>query len=276
MPGSETQDAWDSGPTGPRVLIVIPTLGKRNALLRQTIESIRSQAGEPADIVIVTPHGAAETRNIAAEVGARVADDPGTMAGALNVGMAEALPRHVYVNWIGDDDLLTPGSLAASAAALDAHPNARLAYGGCDYIDTDGRLLWTNRATRLAPWIMRWGPDLVPQPGALFRVADVRAVGGMDATLAYAMDLDLWLRLHKLGPFVHTGRTLAAFRWHPTSVTVANRTASLDESEGVKRRYYGKLGNVTKFLWEKPVRGATRIAARRLNRRARRLEAAAR
>jgi GT2 family glycosyltransferase len=261
---------WVAGPSGPRILLVIPTLGRRNELMVQTIESIKQQEGESADVIVVCPREAAQARRIAAEYGAAVADDPGSMAGALNVGMAHALPRHVYVNWIGDDDLLRPGALAATARALDEHPQARLAYGGCDYIDAAGRVLWTNRSGRYASWVMRWGPDLIPQPGALFRLEDVAEVGGMDPTLAYAMDLDLWLRLHRLGPFVYTGRTLAAFRWHPDSVTVANRHASLAETQAVQERYHSTVGHRTKIIWQGPVRAATRLAARQLNRRAHR------
>ena len=252
----------------PRILIIVPTLGRRNSYLVQTLDSIKDQAAEPADVVVVAPQDAIEARQLARERGARVADDPGGMAASLNAGMATAAARHTYVNWIGDDDLLTPGSLAISAGALDASPGAVVAFGACDYVDGDGRVLWTSRAGRFAPWLMTWGPNLVPQPGALFRLAAVREAGGLDPSLVYAMDLDLWLRLRRLGRFASTGHTLAAFRWHATSVTVANRNASLDESEAIKRRYYTPAQRRLAFLWERPVRAATRIAARRLNARA--------
>lgn len=251
----------------PRILIIVPTLGRRNSYLAQTLDSIQAQAEEPADVVVVAPHDATEARQLARDKGATVADDPGGMAASLNVGIASAGARHAYVNWIGDDDVLTPGSLAFSAALLDATPAAVVAFGACDYIDADGRVLWRSRAGRFAPWLMTWGPNLLPQPGALLRLTAVREAGGLDTSLRYAMDLDLWLRLRRLGRFVSTGRTLAAFRWHATSVTVANRNASLDESEAIKRRYYTPIQRRLAFLWERPVRGATRLAAGRLNSR---------
>lgn len=252
-----------------RVLLVVPTLGRRVDLLRQTLQSIRDQAPHRADIVIVCPPDAEEAVNLGAEFCARVVDDPGGMTAAINAGLAEAQPRHEYFNWIGDDDLLTPGSLAAAVSALDADPVTVAAFGYCDYIDTADRVLFTSRAGVLAPWLMTWGPDLVPQPGALFRLAAVREVGGLDPTLSYAMDLDLMLRLRRRGTFVNTGRTLSCFRWHPTSATVANRTASLDEAERVKRRYLSPAQRRLAPLWEGPVRAGTRLAARRVNRLAR-------
>ena len=172
----------------------------------------------------------------------------------------------MYGNWIGDDDLLTPGSLVTAAAALDDNPTATVAFGYCDYIDGEGRRLFTSRAGRLAPWLMTWGPDLVPQPGALFRLEAVREVGMIDSSLSYAMDLDLLLRLRRVGGFVNTRTVLSAFRWHASSTTVANRTPSLDEAELVKRRYLSPWLRALALFWERPVRLATRLAARRVSR----------
>jgi glycosyltransferase involved in cell wall biosynthesis len=253
----------------PRVLIVVPTLGRRIELLEQTLRSITGQTvgGQPAaDIVVVTPASADKARALAQSYAATVADDPGGLAAAVNVGLALAQASHVYGNWIGDDDLLAPGSLATTAAALDGDDAAVAAFGYCDYIDDAGARLFTSRAGRLAPWLMTWGPDLVPQPGALFRLETVREVGGIDPSLSYAMDLDLLLRLRRRGRLVNTRRVLASFRWHPASTTVANRSPSLDEAELVKRRYLGPVARHTAGLWERPVRGATRLAVRRVNR----------
>lgn len=249
----------------PHILIVVPTLGQRLEMLEQTLASIRSQ-DQPADIVVVTPPTAITARKLARAASAHLVDDPGSISAAVNRGWSHAGPQHRYVNWIGDDDLLTEGSLKTASDALDTNPAAVVAFGHCDYIDDEGRRLWTSSAGRLAPWLMTWGPNLLPQPGALFRLAAIRDVGYLDETLQFAMDLDLLLRLRRRGTFVNTRRTLASFRWHPESTTVANRSASLAESEAVKRRYLTPAKRRGAVLWEKPVRVATRIAAGRVTR----------
>ena len=76
------------------------------------------------------------------------------MSAAVNLGLARATSRHQYGNWLGDDDLLTPGSVAATLKALDGNPEAVLAYGHCTYIDEDGRLLWVSKAGRAARWAL--------------------------------------------------------------------------------------------------------------------------
>lgn len=257
----------------PRILLVIPTLGKRVDYLAQTLESVRGQ-GVPVDVVVVVPGAATEARSLVSRFGARLLDDPGSLSAAVNLGLAAAGDHHEYGNWIGDDDLLTPGSLAATSTALSADPTASLAFGHCSYIDGQGRELWVSRAGRGATRLLAWGPDLIPQPGMLFRLAHFRAVGGLDESLQFAMDLDLLLRLRAHGHFVDVRRQVSAFRWHDASLTVSGRTASLRESEQVKRRYLSPQLRRVAPVWEAPVRMATRLAARRLGVKARRLSTA--
>ena len=258
--------------TASRVLIVIPTLGERVDYLRQTLASIFDQ-DLPAAVVVVLPDKAEEAAAVARQSGAKVLSDPGSMTLAINAGMAQADSEVDYVNWIGDDDLLEPGALQAAVDALDRAPEAVAAYGYCRYIDPDGRSLWISKAGRIAPWLMTWGPDLVPQPGMLIRAAAWREVGGLDTRLNFALDLDLLLKLRKQGDFICVPQTLSSFRWHPDSLTVSNRTASLDESEVVKRRHATSTQAFMITCLDPLVRLATRLAAKRLNRRAANLTA---
>lgn len=255
----------------PRVLMIIPTLGQRLDLFEETLMSLadqNSRTNKVLDIVVVCPKKSKEARELATKFGAIIADDPSNPRGisaAVNAGIALAKPWHEYAAWMGDDDLLRPDSILSTLTVLDADKEAVVAFGHCDYIDDKGQHLFTSRAGRLAPWIMTWGPDLVPLPGALFRLSAVNEVGLFDTTLRYAMDLDMFLRLRKKGRFINVNKTVGAFRWHPTSTTVADRTSSLNEAEQVKRRYLSKTMRVMAPLWEKPVRLATRLAAYRVN-----------
>ena len=255
------------------VLIVIPTLGQRVDFLRQTLESIRNQSVE-ADITIVTPETAQEARGLAQEFTANVLDDPGSLPAAINLGVSQALPHHRYVNWLGDDDLLTADSLQVCVTAMSAHPRGALVYGACRYIDNAGRELWVSKAGKWADRILSWGPDLIPQPGMLIKKSAWDSVGGVDETLSHAFDLDLLLKLRNLGNFVSVGTIVSCFRWHPDSLTVSDRGKSLNESEAIKRRYLSARQNKFKWVWEQPVRISTKIAAQRLNKRAYRLSAA--
>jgi GT2 family glycosyltransferase len=250
------------------VLIVVPTLGRRPTFLDQTLSSIKSQS-VATDIVIVGPIEP-ELQGIAQRFGARLLADPGSQTAAIELGMGE-VAQHRFVTWLNDDDLLAESSLERTREALLGDHTAVVAYGACDYIDDAGRLLWTSSAGQWAQRILAWGPDLIPQPGMLARWSAWQEVGGLDTSLRFAFDLDLLLRLRTVGAFLDVGAVVSRFRWHAASLTVADRTASLDESEAVKRRYLSPTARRLAWLWERPVRGATRIAAARVTSRARAL-----
>lgn len=254
----------------PSIHIVVPTLGNRPALLEQCLTSITSQ-GIDAQITLAAPPAHPDVQRLATAFSAEVVPDPGSLPGAINAGIATSDAAIKYVNWIGDDDLLEPGSLAATTAALDADLTAVLAYGACRYIDEAGRELWISRAGRWAPRILKWGPDLIPQPGMLVRRTAWDRVGGLDESFRFAFDLDLLLKIQPLGRFIDVQRVVSSFRWHGDSLTVGDRTTSLQESETARRRALGPAARRVAWAWERPVRGATRVAAWELHRRAARL-----
>jgi glycosyltransferase involved in cell wall biosynthesis len=249
----------------PGVLVVIATLGERTALLRKTLDSITAQNVDNIDIVLVYPLKSIETNRLAEEFNANSIDDPGSMSAAVNVGIQSAREKHKYVTWIGDDDILLPDSLHSTVAALEQDSNASAAFGYCKYINENGEYLLTSKAGKLAPWLMTWGPNLVPLPGTLFRLSSLKKLDYIfDESLRYAMDLDLFIRLRKTGRLVGVQKPVSAFRWHSTSATVSNRKASLEEAELVKRRYMNRFATFIAPVWEIPVRIATHAAANRV------------
>ena len=116
--------------------------------------------------------------------------------------------------------------------------------------------------------MLAWGPDLIPQPAALTRLSAMRAVGPYDEGLRFVMDLDMLLRLRSRGRYLSTPLKVAAYRWHPEALTVANRGISIAEAETVKRRHLARPLRPFAPLWEGPVRLAINVVSRHLSRRA--------
>lgn len=250
----------------------MPTLGRRNNLLRLTLQSIRDQVVS-SELTVISPTQDGELAALCEEFQAELLPDPGSLPGAINFGIEQKLSKHSYVAWLNDDDLLEPDSLSITTSALRGNPDAVVAFGSCRYIDEAGRHLWVNRAGAWAPRILKWGPDLIPQPGMLVKANAWTAVGGLDTTYRLAFDLDLLLRLQRLGSLVDTGAIVSSFRWHADSLTVDDRQTNLAESERAKRNALSPFARKAAWLWEPPVRWATNVAVRQVNRRAARLSA---
>jgi len=254
------------------VTLVVPTLGERPELLRRSLGSITSQAVDDLDLVVVAPAGRG-VEVLAEQAGGRFVPDPGSggLSGALNAGLRAARPGSAYFSWLGDDDLLSPGSLATTVGAFERHPDAVLVYGWCDYIDEDDRVLFRSRAGALAARIVGWGPNLIPQPGCLMRYDAVVAAGGLDEDVRLAMDLDLFLRLRKLGRFVALRQTLACFRWHQDSATVRSETVSMEESDQLRMKYMRPTAARAYRVLRWPGRAALWLAKRRVDHNAARV-----
>lgn len=252
------------------MLVVLPTLGDRIDTLRETLDSVNEQRRDlDVTVVVVAPTAATEARELARSMGAIVVDDPKQgISSAINCGLA-ARTTEKYYAWVGDDDLFRPAGLMTLRTILESNPRAVLAFGGCDYIDPQGRTLAVSNAGRLALFLLPWGPDLIPHPGTMVRLDALEAIGGFDITLKYAMDLDAFLSLRSHGKFIWTRTSVSAFRWHPDSLTVANRMHSSLESEAVKRKYLPAMLRPVSGAWSYPIRWASAFAASRINRRAR-------
>jgi len=219
-----------------RVLVVVPTLGQRLPTLERTLGSLRTQSGVAVDIVLVAPVATDALQSMASRFEAGLVVDVGHISAAINCGFRTAGPDHHYVTWIGDDDMIPAGALARSVAQLEQYPDASLCFGDCHYIDASGSSMFTRRPPPGAGWLMQFVPGLIKSETCLFRHVAVRAAGGLDEQLRYAMDLDLILRLRAVGRIVRCRAEQGVFCWHPGSITVANRELSFAEAQAVQRR----------------------------------------
>ncbi|GAA2169443.1 glycosyltransferase [Pedococcus bigeumensis] len=253
------------------VLAVVPTLGERTDTLGAALASIRAQEGVTTTLVVVAPPDATEARDIATEHGALIVDDPKRgLSAAVNVGI-DAAKDESYFSWIGDDDELRPDGLRTLVDLIEDE-SAVVAFGACEYMAGDNRVFAVSRAGDWATRVLAWGPDLIPQPASLTRLDALRAAGPFDEKLRFVMDLDMFLRLRRLGRFVSTPRAVAVYRWHPDALTVANRGASIAEAEMVKRRHLPPRLRPVACVWQVPVRLAINVVSSQLSRRARRTQ----
>lgn len=248
--------------------IVVPTLGTRPDYLTLCLKSIR-EAGS-AFILIVAPANFAADSYLDSGLADRFVVDLGQgLAEAINLGFS-SLPENIsLVNWLGDDDLLTPDSLLFSSAALAEQPDVDMVFGSCDYIDSSGRTIWKNTSGQWAVPLLRFGPDMIPQPGALFRRSFFERVGGADSGFGLAFDFELFIRMSKLGRLKFIDKTLAQFRWHPESLSVAQRKLSVRDASRSRVSHLPRGLQAISFIWEVPVRTATLWAGTRVSSRAR-------
>jgi len=157
---------------------------------------------------------------------------------AINMGFARTSGD--ILGWLNSDDTYFPGAFRAVMEAFASRPDIDLIYGDADYITPDGQLL--APCTHIEPYnkhrLFHYS-DFIVQPATFFRRSAFEAVGGIDESIHWAMDYDLWLRIAARDfKIAYLPKPLAHFRWLKDNKTATGGFGRLDEI----RRILGKHG----------------------------------
>jgi len=235
----------------PAVGVVVPTIGERPQYLETTLKSIR-EAGDSYIVLVGRKGFDAISYQKSGLVDLYVDELETSVPNKINQGF-RALPENIeYITWIGDDDLLSQGSLEVATKALDGSEKPVLVFGHCQYIDSDGKDVLVKRSGSWAVPLLRFGPQLIPQPSAFFRRDTFEKIGGLSDKFQFAFDFDLFLKLSKTGKSVFIDQILSSHRWHKTSLTYSRRWESVNEASRVRVSNLSPVARVFSFLWEVP------------------------
>jgi GT2 family glycosyltransferase len=176
-----------------------------------------------------------------------------SLPGKINQGF-RALPREIeYITWVGDDDLLSANALVTAVRALQEPEEPVLVFGHCQYIDSEGKDVLVKRTGSWAIPLLRFGPQLIPQPSAVFRRDAFERVGGLSKNYEFAFDFDLFLKLSRLGKSVFIDAITSSHRWHATSLTYSRRWDSVREASAVRVSNLPLAIRFVSFFWEIPI-----------------------
>jgi GT2 family glycosyltransferase len=234
-----TTDAPSPAPT---ISIVTPSFGQGH-FLERTLYSVVNQNYPALEYFVQDGGSTDETvdvlRRFEGSLGGWVSESDEGQADAINRGFARTSGE--IMAYLNSDDLLLPGALAYVARYFSAHPDVDVVYGHRAMIDEhDGHIgsqvLPRHDDEELALL------DFVPQETLFWRRSAWDAAGGrVDASLRFAMDWDLLLRLRDSGAkMVRLPRFLGAFRVHEEQKTSTWFDQCLLECEALRLRVHGR------------------------------------
>lgn len=152
----------------PRVTVVVPTY-RRPDLLVETLRSVLGQTLGAFEVVVTDDGPGDETARAVAALGdarLRYRQNATNLGQARNVRAGLLAARAPLVSLLHDDDLLAPTALERLVEALDAHPEAALAFGDHWIADAEAR----PRPGETEATSARYGRDrLAPGPHRPFR-----------------------------------------------------------------------------------------------------------
>jgi hypothetical protein len=245
--------------------VVVPTIGQRPQYIESTLRSIR---GAGPTYVVLVGRADFNGREYADSglVDLYLDEEGPSLPGKINQGF-RALPKEIeYITWVGDDDLLSSGAMLRAVEVLASPKKPVLVFGHCQYIDSDGNDVLIKRTGSWAVPLLRFGPQLIPQPSAVFRRDAFEKIGGLSHGYEFAFDFDLFLKLTQLGKSVFIDAITSSHRWHATSLTYSRRWDSVKEASNVRVSNLPTLGRVISPIWELPVILVTYLSGSLLSR----------
>lgn len=233
----------------PVITIAVPSYN-HGRFLDEALASIFDQ-GMPVEVMLADGGSHDETLQVIQKWKSQLAwwrsgHDAG-QAAAINEAIS--LGRAPYVCWLNADDTFLPDGLREMVAELESHPDAPAIYGKC----------WTTNAAgkRLMPYVthsfsarMLANRCFIAQPATLIRRAVWEKIGGVDESLNFAFDYDLWWRLYKTeGRLAYLRKYVATTRAHLDTKTASHRKKHMLEAMRVVRRHFGKVPIKWLLVW---------------------------
>ena len=220
--------------------------------LGDAIESLLSQSFQGFELIVVDGGSTDNSVEVIRKYQDRIAwwctePDAGQSA-AFNKGFSHATGR--FLTWLNADDVFFPGALAAVVKEINRHPKGEWFVGSTSWVDADLRIKRVFVAHRFSILRGYFASASACGPSSFFTRRLLDAAGGIDETMHYAMDNDLWHRFFRKC-HVRYWRTTAnvwAYRIHEDSklsgADVSTKQKALDNrarahQEGLElaRRY---------------------------------------
>ncbi len=238
--------------------------------LGETIESVLANL-RPGDEYFVIDGGSTDS---SLEVIHRYQDRLSGWISATDRGYADALAKGFmrssgkYQCWINCGDLLLSGALDQARSRLE-QTGADMIFGDDLYIDEHGVVLQvTNGYEADLGAMMLYGAWTPLQDACYWRRSLYDAVGGIDSSLRFAADYDLFLRMSQRGDCRYIPVVFSAFRRHRGQTSIANFDGYESERNNCRRRELNRnrddtIGTLLRgaYYWVK-VRWRARVHAR--------------
>jgi len=223
----------------PMVTIVTPSYNQ-GQFLEETLRSVLLQGYRNLEFIVLDGGSTDDSRAILERYAPFLSHwesqpDSG-QSDALNRGFQRAGGE--IIGWVNSDDLLSPGAIAASVAALGDRPEAGFSYGDWAVIDADSRVISHATPSELTnAGLLHSLQSYVAQTTLFFRRSALQQVGWLDPDLHLIMDFDLLLRLTARFESVRASGEIARFRVHPDAKTPTLQSRAWGERGRVVRRF---------------------------------------
>ncbi|MCP6757933.1 MAG: glycosyltransferase [Fischerella sp. CENA71] len=224
----------------PKISIVIPVYNSEKTI-KDTIKSVLKQTWNDFELIIINDGSNDSTLEVISQFkDPRIKVFSFENAGG-NVSRNRGLNRATgeFVSFLDADDIWTSDKLESQFHALQANPEAIVAYSWTDYIDEQGKLLFPGTHITANGNVYEQlvvSNFLENGSNPLIRREALVQLDGFDEELTAAQDWDMWLRLAKKFDFIAVARVQILYR-----VSANSLSTNLARQEKASLEVLGKV-----------------------------------
>jgi len=213
-----------SHPNGAVLVSVVITTYNRCQLLQSTLDSVFRQTYPSFEVLVVDDGSTDRTADFLTPLSTigkirYITQKNQGVSAARNAGIAEA--RGTYLSFLDDDDIWPPDKLAWQVAYMETHPELSIVGGAhLPFAIHLGDALPSGSEIRFFAFEEMFAGSPFASPGqALIRTCVLEQSGWFDATLRGVEDIDLYMRIARVGKVAHVPRLALHYRQHPHSLS---------------------------------------------------------
>lgn len=212
------------GSEWPRITIVTPSYNQ-GQFIEETIRSVLLQGYPNLEYIIIdggsTDNSVEIIRKYEPWLTYWVSQPDQGQTDAIQKGFN--LSTGVVWNWLNSDDLLEPNALQKIAIAYQNNPSATTFSGKLTSFGIITPYVHHKRFENIAELVCIWEEWPTPQPAIFLSSNACKQINGLNISLSYPMDYDLYLRL-AINPGFQAqliDDLIARARWHSDTKTVS-------------------------------------------------------
>jgi GT2 family glycosyltransferase len=218
-----------SGRTWPRVSIVTPSYNYAS-FIEETIRSVLLQGYPNLEYIIIdggsTDHSLEIIRKYEKWLAYWVSEPDQGQSDAVNKGWGRATGE--YLAYLNSDDTYLPHAVTSALSQLLQYPSVGMLHGDSHFVDEKGCIIRTHRGRNMTfEEVLCWSA-YISQPTVFLPKHSIVQVGMLDASMHYAMDFDLWLRVRSRFEIQYVSQLFANERHHLRAKTTASPCKSIE------------------------------------------------